>query len=137
MYLSRIIEDVEIAAQWLVQLIGESNAVANLFILESFYRNQDTWRDTVIDDYNFCKMSFKTFPVSFGKDYRYDIEMICVYAGEKIVEWRREYSRFEVGNNQPEFDFSCSVCDQLRVRGIEFHSGLYAKIIDNTHTTVI
>lgn len=119
-------EDVNISKSWLQELVGEANASANLYVLSAFYRGKDYWLDYMQDDENSCIMSFKTYPIYFGKDYRYTVKMIAKYKGDTIVDTSNDYSRYQVGNEQPEFDFCQLVCDKLRKQDIEFYNELFA-----------
>lgn len=126
MYLSDDEEDKDIAYKWLCQTIGLNDANANLFIL-TFYKDWEDDSNCIIDDNNFWKMKFKTYPISFGKDYRYTVSMIANFGGVEIMNEEMDYGRFAVGTGQPKFDFCHYLCEAFRKSGYTFISGLFAK----------
>lgn len=126
MYLSDNQEDKTLAFQWLCQLIGQKDANANLFIL-TFYKNWDDDSDCTVDGGNWWAMRFETYPISFGKDYRYRVRMIAKFGGEEILDTTMDYGRFAVGNGQPKFDFCDLLCQALRKSGYVFHQSLFAR----------
>lgn len=135
MYLSDNSEDKDIAYKWLCQLVGLKDANANLFII-SFYKDWDDDSDHFIDDNNFWKMIFKTYPISFGKDYRYRVRMIAKFGGVEVMDEEMDYGRFGVGNGQPKFDFCHTLCEAFRKSGYVFHQGLFARgAVLNTNTS--
>jgi hypothetical protein len=126
MYFSDDIESRSIGIGWLHQLIGEKDALANLFVL-MFYRDWDDDSDMIIDEDNFCKMKFNTYPISFGKDYRYRVCRVAKFNGVELLNDDQEYSRWQVGNGEPKWDFCDRICQELRKQGITFYDGLFAK----------
>lgn len=126
MYLSDDAEDKDIAYKWLCQAIGLKDANANLFIL-TFYKDWEDDSDCIIDENNWWKMKFKTYPTSFGKDYRYRVTMIAKFGGVEILNEEMDYGRFAVGTGQPKFDFCHYLCEAFRKSGYSFISGLFAK----------
>lgn len=126
MYLSDDAEDKDIAYQWLCKTIGLKDANANLFIL-TFYKDWEDDSDCIIDDNNFWKMKFKTYPISFGKDYRYRVSMIAKFGGVEIMNEEMDYGRFGVGTGQPKFDFCHYLCQAFKKSDYTFISGLFAK----------
>lgn len=125
MYLSDDAEDKDIARKWLCQLIGERNANANLFIL-TFYKDWDDDSDCIIDADNYWKMKFETYPIAFGKNYRYTVKMIAMFGGEEILFEEKDYSRYAVGNGDPKWDFCDMLCKIFRKEGYVFYDGLFA-----------
>lgn len=125
MWFSGIKEDSELAKNWLIKLVGETNAIANLFVLTSFHNDSEDWTNYRLDERHYVEMDFKTYSIRFGKDYRYRIYMLCVWDGKPLVSCDKEYSRYDVGNDQPQFDFACLVCDKLRAKGVEFYNELF------------
>lgn len=123
LYFSPDEEQQDLAVQWLRQLIGEQDAGANVFIL-SFYKEGDRAR---LDEDNWWRMAFKTYPTRFGKDYRYRITMTATFNGRELVNTTNDYSRFQVGNDQPKFDFCDRCCQALRAQGHTFYPGLFAR----------
>ena len=135
MYLSDNQEDKTLAYQWLCQLIGLKDANANLFIL-SFYKDLDDDTDYIIDDDNWWKMKFKTYPISFGKDYRYKVAMIAKFGGVEVMNEETDYGRFGVGTGQPKFDFCHYLCEAFRKSGYTFEQGLFARgVVSNSKTS--
>lgn len=135
MYLSDNSEDKDIAYNWLCQLIGLKDANANCFIL-TFYKDWDDDSDHIIDDNNYWKMKFKTYPISFGKDYRYKVTMIAKFGGVEVMNEEMDYGRFGVGNGQPKFDFCHYLCEAFRKSGYVFQQGLFARgAVLNTNTS--
>ncbi len=128
-------EDQIIAGEWLAQLIGEDNAVANLWVL-SYQHDSEDDEDYVLDEDNFLKMKFETYPIRFGKDYRYRVTIAAKLNGEIIVDGVNDYSRYDVGNGQPKFDFILAACDKLRKNGIVFYDELFIsqKKVPDDHT---
>lgn len=124
MYLSDDAEDKYIACNWLSQLIGIKNANANLFIL-SFYKDWESDSGETIDDKNWWDLTFKTYLVRFGKDYKYTVQAKAVFAGVEIFNERFDYTRFAVGNGQPKWDFCRLLCDAFRKSGYTFYDGLF------------
>lgn len=126
MYLSDDEENKEIAYKWLCQLIGLKDANANLFIL-TFYKDWEDDSDCIIDDNNWWKMKFKTYPISFGKNYRYRVTMTAKFGGVEIMDEEMDYGRFGVGTGQPKWDFCDWLCEAFRKSGYNFHSGLFTR----------
>jgi hypothetical protein len=126
MWLSGDQEDMQLAMQWLTQLIGELDTAANLFAL-SFYNDWEDDSDYIVDEGTFWRMRFRTFPVYFGKDYRYEVTFHSKLLTEEIVNTSKEYSRWQVGNCEPKWDFCQMVCDVLRKKGIQFHNQLFVR----------
>lgn len=124
LYYSDELEDKTLAKNWLTQLIGEKDADANLFILD-IYRDMDDDTDIIIDDENYCKMKFKTFTTSFGKNYRYNVAITVKFKGGLIVEKELEYSRYQVGDGQPKYDMLDAVCKYLRKNGCVTYNDLF------------
>lgn len=126
MYLSDNEEDKDIAYKWMCKAIGLKDANANLFIL-TFYKDWEDDSDCIVDDNNFWKMKFKTYPISFGKDYRYKVSMIAKFGGVEICNEEMDYGRFGVGTGQPKWDFCHWLCQSFKKSGYTFYSGLFAK----------
>lgn len=126
MYLSDDEESKDIAYKWLCQLIGLKDANANIFIL-TFYKDWEDDSDCIIDDNNCWKMNFKTYPTSFGKDYRYRVTMTAKFGGVEIMNEVMDYGRFGVGTGQPKWDFCHWLCEAFRKSGYNFQSGLFAR----------
>jgi len=126
MYLSDDEESKDIAYKWLCQLIGLKDANANFFIL-TFYKDWEDDSDCIIDNNNWWKMKFKTYPTSFGKDYRYRVTMTAKFGGAEIMNEDMDYGRFGVGTGQPKWDFCHWLCEAFRRSGYNFHSGLFAR----------
>lgn len=124
LYYSDDIEDKELAKNWLISIIGRPQAEANLFVL-SIYRDMDDDSDIIIDDENYCKMRFNTFPISFGKNYRYNVAIDVKFKGELIVSKENEYSRYQVGDGDPKYNMLDLVCKYFRKNGIELINDLY------------
>lgn len=124
LYYSDDAEDKELAKNWLISIIGHPQAEANLFVL-SIYKDMDDDSDIFIDDNNHCQMRFKTFPVYFGKDYRYDVAFAVFFNGELIVSKQNEYSRYQVGNGEPKYNMLDLVCKYFRKNEIELINDLY------------
>ena len=126
MYLSDDEESKDIAYKWLCQLIGMKDANANLFIL-TFYKDWEDDSDCIIDDNNWWKIKFKSYPTSFDKDYRYRATMTAKFGGVEIMNEEMDYGRFGVGTGQPKWDFCHWLCEAFRKSGYTFQSGLFAR----------
>lgn len=124
MYLFGTDEDKDIAYNWLVKLIGEKNAKANLYIL-TFHKDWDDDSDYKIDDDNYWKMIFKTEPVFFGKNYQYQVTMIAVYQGLEVINTTLTYSRGRVGEGYPKWDFCSMLCQAMMAAGYTFQHDLF------------
>jgi hypothetical protein len=117
-------EDKDIAYKWLCQLIGEKDAKANLFVL-SFYKDWDDDSGYKDDLGNMWQLLFKTYKISFGKDYRYTVTMFVYFDEISIVKRDWDFSRWEVGNGQPKFELCLLVCQKLKEAGYTFHDELF------------
>lgn len=120
-------EDKAIAYEWLCKEIGKYDADANLFVLTFYKFKEDDDTECFLSDYAFWKMEFKTYPVYFGKDYRYSIQMVANFHGKEIVNTYHDYSRYDVGNCKPKWDLCQLICDKLRTFEHTFYNGLFAK----------
>lgn len=117
-------EDKKLAKDWLISILGEKDAAANMFVLE-IYRDMESDENVIIDAETFCKMRFKTFPISFGKNYMYSVLFDIRFNGEIISDDYREYSRWKVGNGEPKYDALEKVCKWLRGNGFNLVNDLY------------
>jgi len=120
-------EDYSIGMAWLIQLIGSRDATANYLVMLLCQSSEDD-SDVVIDTDNYAKMKFTTYQTCFGKDYRYDIHFDCCFERETIVFDTRDYSRYQVGDGQPKFDFEVMICKELRNQGVKFYNELFLKL---------
>jgi len=127
MWLSENEEDKNIAYEWLCNAIGKYDADANFFVLTFYKHTEDDDTECFLSDYAFWKMNFKTYPIYFGKDYRYTVEMIANFHGKEIVNTFNDYSRYNVGNCEPKWDLCQMICDKLRKYEHKFYNGLFAK----------
>jgi hypothetical protein len=93
--------------------------------MAAFPHTEGDWIDYILDGNNYCRMKFTTYPIAFGKDYRYTVDMSAKYEGKYIVAETNDYSRYQVGMEQPEFDFSCRLCEKLKAMGIQFYNELF------------
>jgi hypothetical protein len=124
LYYSESLEDKELAKNWLIQMIGEKDAEANLFVLE-IYRDMESDENILIDAETYAKMTFKTFPIYFGKNYMYQVLFDVRFKGEIIVDQYREYSRYKVGDGQPKFDMLDWTCKYFRGNGFNIFNDLF------------
>lgn len=127
LHLSGEAEDKQLAFDWLAQLHGKENAEATLFEL-AFFMDNDSDNDKIIDEQNYFKLDFTTFPIYFGKDYMYDIGFKARFKGDFIVDERHEYSRYKVGRGDHLYDFENKVCRVLRARGLELIQDIFTNI---------
>lgn len=126
MYMSDNQEDKDIAFKWLCKEIGKRDAIANLLIL-SFYRDWDDDTDQALDENHYWKMSFKTYPTHWGSNYRYEVTIIAVFDGKEMFNETTDYSRWQVGNGEPKYDFCQILCDEFRRKGVKFYNELFGR----------
>jgi hypothetical protein len=119
-------EDLAIGKGWLSQLIGERDAEANYLVL-LLNQSSEVDADIMVNDGTYAKMVFRTYATRFGKDYRYTVAFDAVFAGETIVYDLMDYSRYEVGDGQPKYDLTNTICTGLRKKGIKFYKELFIK----------
>lgn len=124
--LSRDKEDLSIGMGWLRQLVGDRDATANYLILLLNETSEDDG-DVIVDADNYARMEFKTYPTFFGKDYRYDVQFDACFDRITIVYDLHDYSRYQVGNGQPKYDFTNAICKVLRKQGVKFYNDLFIK----------
>lgn len=124
LYYSESLEDRELAKNWLVQMIGEKDAEANLFVLD-IYRDMESDENIIIDAETYAKMTFKTFPIYFGKNYMYKVDFDVKFKGETIMDVYDEYSRYRVGNGEPKDRLLSSVCKYFRGNGFNIFNDLF------------
>lgn len=122
-------QDREIAMGWLTEkLKSKVGAAANILLLYLTYRMQDEdgnektkfsmkdgycFEKYALDEQNYFEMSFETYPIYFGKDYRYRFRFDFTLEGERIVDEMNDYSRNKVGEDEPIYDFSVWVLGKL------------------------
>lgn len=123
-YFSDNPEDKTLAEDWLIHLLGENDAAANMFVLE-IYRDMETDENIIIDEETYCKMKFDTFPIYFGKNYMYRVSFDIKFQGQIISDSWCEYSRWQVGNSEPKYDALEKVCKWLRGNGFNLVNDLY------------
>lgn len=124
LYYSEDQEDKDLARNWLTQLIGESDAEANLFVLE-ILKEMDNDAYVIIDAETYLKMKFKTFTISFGKNYMYEVQFDIKFKGETVSHANRDYSRYRVGDGDPKYDALDSVCKWLRKHDYTLHNDIF------------
>lgn len=124
LYYSTSLEDNELSKNWLVQMIGEKDAEANLFVLE-IYRDMESDENILIDSETYAKMTFKTFPIYFGKNYMYSVLFDVRFKGMIIMDVYDEYSRYRVGNGEPKDRLLSSVCKYFRGNGFSIFNDLF------------
>lgn len=117
-------EEITIAKNWLIQLIGQKDADANLFVMY-FHLDWESDEDILIDELNYIKMKFKTFPISFGKNYMYQVYFKVVFKGEMLSQYDCEYSRHRTGEGWPKYDLCNNVCKKLKDKGYKFYNELF------------
>jgi hypothetical protein len=117
-------EDITLAKDWLIHLLGEKDASANMFVLD-IYRDMESDENIIKDKDTYCKMRSKTFPISFGRDYMYSITFDIRFKGQLIEYQERDYSRWKVGNGEPKYDALDSVCKYFRKNGFNLVNELY------------
>ena len=123
-YYSENPEDKTLAKDWLIHLLGEKDAAANMFVLE-IYRDMESDENIIIDVETYCKMKFNTFSISFGKNYMYRVIFDIKFQGQLISDRWCEYSRWRVGNGDPKYDALEAVCKWLRGNGFNLVNELY------------
>jgi hypothetical protein len=127
MYLSDNEEDRDIAYGWLCNSIGKYDADANIFILTFYKDKEDDDTECFLSDYAFWKIHFNSYPISFGKNYRYNVRLTANFHGKEIVDTYKDYSRYQVGTNDPKWDLCQMICDKLRNMDHRIYSGLFAR----------
>lgn len=124
LYYSESLEDKELAKNWLIQMIGEKDTEVNLFVLE-IYRDIESDEDIIIDSETYAIMTFKTFPIYFGKNYMYSVLFKVMFKGTIIMDVYDEYSRYRVGNGEPKDRLLSSVCKYFRGNGFNIFNDLF------------
>lgn len=127
MYWSDDAEDKDIAYKWLCSAIGKDDADANILIMTFFIDEDDQEYNLSKDTY--WTLDFRTYRTSFGKDYRYQVLMLAYLKGKEIVNRCGDYSRYQVGNNDPKWDLLDAAYGKLTDQGHEFYKELYGRAV--------
>lgn len=90
--------DKLIALGQIKTIVGKDNLEANLFMIEFYRLDNDT--GFYINHENFAKAEYKTFKISFGKNYRYNVTFLIKYKGEIAYSDSIEFSRYQIGNEE-------------------------------------
>lgn len=126
LYYSDDPEKVEYAEKWLTQLVREKTAQANLFLL-SLYKYYENVQ--YMDKYgNYWCTRYKTEPIAFGKSYKYVFKWTLIFDNKYLIQdedYHRDYGRYQVGSEQPDFDFQNLIFEKIRGLGYEVYTGLF------------
>ena len=124
LYTSPNLEDYTIGRDWLRKLIGVENADATFFVVEVCW-DMESDENIEIDQNNYARMTFKTFPIRFGKDYMYTVDFKAMFKGELIVDSYSEYGRYYVADGQPKYDFVNKICSAFKKQGYELNQEIF------------